>query len=367
MYSPYLDPAVMFGFLMLLGFLAVYSMFYAAFTSLLYWLIERVPQRWLQIVITLVVVAFFIAGERPINVFLYSGLGANELLLIGPFISIIHGIPTACILAMAVILSFLFIREHLRMKRAWLGIFLAGTTAITMNFFQNMLISFGPNHGTPSSIYTMPYIEIISRSVEFFQVFVAASAVFGAFIFLQHVSVIARDHPSRRGILAASAISLLVLLPAAGIGGLSVYITTILGKCSGRLAPMVLSLAAMITFALAGSLLMGISGMDRILSFFIITTIVMAFALVVPFLYFAPGIGRIWQPVILLAGAAAADLVLSAIAVLLDLGERLTPDPLTILTFAEGGMILSACSCFTALYLVRRYAPSYPAGEVSVP
>jgi hypothetical protein len=354
---------------MLSGFLVVYSMFFAAFASLLYWLIERTPQRWLQIAITIVVAAFFIAGERPINVLMYSGLGANEFLLLGPFISIIQVIPLACILSMAIILPFLLIREHLCLKRAWAGVFFAGTIAVTMNFFQNLLISSGPNHGTSSAIYTMPYIDIIYRSVEFFQVFVAASAVFGAFIFLQHINVLAAGHPSRRGILAASAISLLVFLPAAGIGGLSVYIATLLGKFSGRLAPMALSLAAMIAFAIAGSLLMGISGMDRILSFFIIATIVMAFAVVVPFSYFAPGIGKIWQPVILLAGAAAADLVLTAIAVLLDLGGRLTSDPLTVLTFAEGEMILSACSCFAAMYLVRRYASSSssPAGEVSVP
>ena len=115
-----------------------------------------------------------------------------------------------------------------------------------------------------------------------------------------------------------------------------------------------ISAAALVVLALAGTMLMGIPGLEMVLNFSIFTMAIMAFAVLVPFLYFAPGIGKTWQPVILLAGAVAADLIMSLIAVVFELGERLTSDPVTILTFAEGGMIIAACAYAAGQYLVTR-------------
>ncbi|MFA5416118.1 MAG: hypothetical protein WC295_11530, partial [Methanoregula sp.] len=81
-----------------------------------------------------------------------------------------------------------------------------------------------------------------------------------------------------------------------------------------------------------------------------------------------PGIERNWQPVILFTGAVAADIVLTLVAVAFDLGEWLTSDPITIVTFAEGGIIFAVCAYTAGQYLIthRKY-PSPPAEGGEVP
>jgi len=115
-----------------------------------------------------------------------------------------------------------------------------------------------------------------------------------------------------------------------------------------------ISATALVVLALACTMLMGIPGLEMVVYFSIFTMAIMAFAVLVPFLYIAPGIEKDWQPVILLAGAVTADLVLSLIAVVFDLGERLTADPVTILAFAGGGIIVAACAYCAGQYHVIR-------------
>ncbi|MDO9323936.1 MAG: hypothetical protein Q7T80_03155, partial [Methanoregula sp.] len=191
-------------------------------------------------------------------------------------------------------------------------------------------------------------------------------AVFGAILFLQQVHSLVADHPKKQLILLAVAASLFVLLPAAGIGGLAVFFMTILRRIPGKIIPMGISVVALVVLSLIGSMLIGINGLELVVYFFIFPMVIMSFAVLVPFLYFAPGIGKTWQPVILLAGAVAADLILSLIAVVFELGGRLTSDPVTLLTFAEGGMILAACAFAAGQFLVTRHnspSSSATAGE----
>lgn len=365
MYSPFADPSFFFAILMIVLLMLVPSALMSGFITLLFCLLDRIRSRRVQVAIVLAAGIIFIAGERPFHVFIYTSLGANELMLLGPLFSLVDVIPLALILGTGVLVSFLLIRDHLDLKRAWAGVFVAGTVAITLDFLKNFMISMGSNPGGTSEIYSVPYIDLIGRTSEVLLIFVIASAVFGAFIFLRHTSVLAAGHSHRKGILAAAAFGLLVTLPAAAAGGLAVYIATLFSNYPKRLAPMLLSLAVMIVFGIGGSLLMGISGMVRAVDLFIIPTIVMACAAVIPFVYCAPAIPKAWQPVILLAGTAAADLALFAIAVLLDLGDRLTADPLTILTFAEGGIIVAALAFVLGKYVVTRHdiARSLPVAE----
>lgn len=368
MYSPLLDPMIIVAFLAIIVFLGVMALPVAALASLFSYLIERIPLKWLHVVIPVAVALVFSAGERPFQSFMYTSLSANDFLLLGSFISIIHVIPQACILAMGVITPFPLIRKHLTLKREWHAIFAAAMIAVTGIYLLNMSIALGPRMGTYPDISRIPYIEFFTWLSQFLEAMVIAAAVFGAILFLQHVQSIVAGHPRNQSILLAVAACLLVFLPAAAIGGLAVFFMTILKRIPGRIIPMGISVVALVVLALAGTMLMGIPGLEMVVYFSIFTMAIMAFAVLVPFLYFAPGIGKAWQPVILLAGAVAADLFLSLIAVVFELGERLTSDPVTVLTFAEGGMILAACAYAAGVYLVtRRDSPSSPATEGEAP
>jgi len=360
MYSPYADPSILFALLAIALFILVPSALASGFAVLLFCLVDRIKSRWLQIALVLAAGIAFIIGERPFHVFMYRSLGANELMLLGPLFSLVDMIPLALILGTGVLVSFLLIRDYLPLKRAWVGVFVAGTIAIAADFLKNFLIAFGPPNGGSSAIYSMPYYDLISRSGEVLLIFVAASAVFGMYLFVRQAGNLAAGHRHKRGILTAVVTGLLVTLPAAAAGGLAVYLAAICSKCSGRLVPMLLSLGAMVAVGIGSSLLMGIPDIERIVGLFFIPAVVMAFAAVIPFVYFASEIPKTWQTVILLAGTAAADLALSAIAVLLDLGNRLTADPLTILTFAEGGIILAALAFAAGNYLVARQERARP-------
>lgn len=358
---PYVDPSILFAILMITLFMLIPSAFAAGFATLLFCLLDRIRSRRVQIAIVLCAGILFIIGERPFHVFAYTSLGANELMLLGPLYSLVDLIPQAFILGTGFIVSFLLIRDHLGLKRAWAGVFVAGTIAITIDFLKNFMISMGPHHGESTAIYSMPYYDVIGRSGEVLLIFIIASALFGMYLFIRRAGTLAAGHRHQRGIQTAVVAGLLVTLPAAAAGGLAVYFETIMSKCSGRLVPMLLSLGAMVAVGIGGSFLMGIPDIERILNLAFIPTIVMAFAAVIPFVYFASGIPKTWQPVILLVGTAVADLALTGIAILLDLGDRLTADPLTILTFAEGGIILAALTFAAGNYLVTRHDRTWPA------
>ncbi|AGB02884.1 hypothetical protein [Methanoregula formicica] len=351
---PYPDPLLLFALLALALYILIPSALAAGFAVLLFCLLDRIRSRRVQIALVLAVGILFIVGERSFHVFAYQSLGANELMLLGPLFSLIDMIPLALILGTGVIVSFLLIRDHLGLKRAWAGVFVAGTIAIGVDFVKNFLVAFGPPNGRSTAIYSMPYYDLISKFGEVLLIFVAASAVFGMYIFIRYAATLAAGHRSKRGIHAAVVIGLLVTLPAAAVGGLAVYLATLCSKCSGRLVPILLALGAMVVVGTGGSFLMGIPDIERMVGLFIIPTIVMALAAIIPFVYFSRTIPKTWQPVILFTGTAAADLALSAIAVLLDLGDRLTSDPITILTFAEGGIILAALAFAAGNYLVAR-------------
>jgi hypothetical protein len=187
-------------------------------------------------------------------------------------------------------------------------------------------------------------------------------------LFLQHAGCLLAGHPRKRGILVVIAGSLLVLMPAAGVGGLAVFLRLILQKLPGRILQIGVATAAVLVLALAGTMLSGIPGMGTIVDFAIITLVIMALAVLVPFLHIAPATEKDWQTVILLAGAVAADIVLSLVTITFDLGERLTSDPLTIATFAEGGIIFAACAYIAGQYLVtHRKNPSSPVEGGDVP
>jgi hypothetical protein len=368
MYSPLFDPMIIVPFIFITGMLGVMALPVAVIASLFSYLIQKIPQKWLHVVIPVAVALVFSAGERPFQSFMYTSLSANDFLLLGSFITIIHVIPQACILAMGVITPFPLIRKHLTLKREWHAVFAAAMIAVTGIYLHNMFIALGPRMGTYPDISRIPYIEFYSGLSPFLAAMVIAAAVFGAILFLQQVHSLVADHPRKLSILLAVVVSLFVLLPAAGVGGLAVFFMTILRRIPGRIIPMGISVVALVVLSLLGSMLLGIPGLELVVYFFIFPMAIMAFAVLVPFLYFTPSIGKAWQPVILLAGAVAADLILSLIAVVFELGERLTSDPVTILTFAEGGMILAACAYAAGVYLVtRRDSRSSPATAGETP
>ena len=362
MYSPLFDPSMLFAVILIIGIFLIPALCIAALATLFYCLLEKIRQVWLRVIIPVAIAIVFMVGDRPFQSFMYTSLSANDLLLLGSFISIVHVIPTFGILAMGAITPFSFIRDQITLKRTWYAVFAAATIVFLSTSLFNMFISLGPRMGTYPDISGMPYIGFFTGLSQFLESMVIAATVFGAILFLQQVRSLVAGHPRKQGILLAVAGSLFVLLPAAGIGGLSVFFMTILKRIPGKLIPMGISAAALVVLSLIGSILMGIPGLEMILYFSLFTMAIMAFAVMVPFLYFAPGIGKTWQPVILLAGAVAADLILSLIAVAFELGERLTADPVTILTFAEGGMIIAACAFAVGQFLVTRYnSPSSPA------
>lgn len=361
MYSPLFDPMIIVPFIFITGMLGLMALPVALLASLFSYLIQKIPQRWLQAILPVAIALVFIAGERPFQSFMYTSLSANNVLLLGTFVTIIQVIPQACILALGVITPFSLIRKHLFLKREWHAVFAAAMIAVTVIYLHNMFIAFSPRMGTYPDISRIPYSEFFTGLSPFLAAMMIAAAVFGAILFLQQLNSLVADHPKKQSILLTAVASLFVLLPAAGIGGLAVFFMTILRRIPGRIIPMGISGAALVVLSLLGSMLRGIDGLELVVYFFIFPMTIMAFAVLVPFLYIAPGIRADWQPVLLLAGAVAADIILSSIAIVLDLGERLTSDPLTILTFAEGCMILAACAFVAGKYLVMQRDPRLPA------
>ncbi|MCK9631868.1 MAG: hypothetical protein M0R30_09510 [Methanoregula sp.] len=357
MYSALFDPSMLFAVLLISGIFLIPALCIAALASVFYCLLEKIQTIWLRVVLPVAIAIVFMVGDRPFQSFIYTSLSANDLLLLGSFISIVHVIPTFSILAMGAITPFPLIREQITLKRPWYAVFAATTITFICTSMFNMFITLGPRMGTYTDISWIPYVDVVTQFIQFVSVIVIAAAVFGAILFLQHVRSLVAGHARKRWILFAVTGSLIVLLPSAGIGGVAIFFGTVTKKIPGRLVPIALSAAAMIVLVLAGTMLLGIPGMRMIINFSLITMVIMAFAVLVPFQYFGAEIPKDWQPVILLAGAVAADLILSLIATVFDLGERLTSDPLTILTFAEGGMIIAACTFVAGNYLVMRRDP----------
>jgi hypothetical protein len=354
MYPPLFDPSMLFAVILIIGIFLIPALCIAVCASLFYCLLEKIRQIWLRAIIPVAIAIVFVVGDRPFQSFIYTSMSANDLLQLGSFVSIVNVIPTFGILAMGAITPFPFIREQITLKRPWYAVFAATTIVFLCTSMFNMFISLGPRMGTYPDISGIPFIGFFTGLSQFLESMVIAAAIFGAILFLQHVRSLVAGHPWKQGILLAVAGSLFVLLPAAGIGGLAVFFMTILKRMPGRMIPLGISVAALVVLSLIGSILMGIPGLEMVLYFSIFTMVIMAFAVLVPFLYFGTDIPGNWQPVILLAGAVAADLILSSIAIVFDLGERLTSDPLTILTFAEGGMILAACAFIAEKYLIMR-------------
>lgn len=363
MFVPLFDPSYVFAVLFITGIFLALSLCVAAWASVLFYLIGKITQKWLQVILPIAVALVFIAGDLPFQAFLYTILGENDLFISGPlsFLFVIP-FPFSTILAMGVIAPFPLIREHLTLKRPWYAIFAASTVAGTYVFFQLFIVAFGPHNETPQNLIGAQYIHSVTLFCQFFEAMVIAAAVFGVILFLKYAGRLVAGHRWKRGILFGITCSLLVLLPAAGVGGLAVFFWRILQKIPGRILRIGVAIAALLAIALAGTILSGIPGMGTIVDFAIITLVIMALAMLVPFLYLGSDIEKDWQPVILLVGAVAADIVLSLVAVAFDLGERLTSDPITIVTFAEGGIIFAACACLAGQYLVvHRKHPSSPA------
>ncbi|MDO9324503.1 MAG: hypothetical protein Q7T80_06045, partial [Methanoregula sp.] len=185
MYSPLFDPMIIVPFIFITGMLGVMALPVAALASLFSYLIGRIPQKWLHVVIPVAVALVFIAGERPFQSFMYTSLSANDFLLLGSFITIIQVIPQTCILAMGVITPFPLIRKHLTLKREWHAVFAAAMIAVTGIYLHNMFIALGPRMGTYPDISRIPYIEFFTGLSPFLAAMVIAAAVFGAILFLQ--------------------------------------------------------------------------------------------------------------------------------------------------------------------------------------
>lgn len=364
MIIPLLNLPLLIGVFFILGLFLVLSLCVAAWACVWYYLIGKIPQKLLQIILPFAVALVFIAGDLPFNAFLSRTLGGSEFFLSGPLmsiLSIVH-VPFATILAMGAIAPFPLIHKYLYLKRPWLAVFAASTVATTYILFRSFVVSFGP-HPESYDIYGNPWFHPLTLFSQFLTAMVIAAAVFGAILFLQHVNRLVDGRRWKRGILLITATSLIVLLPAAGIGGLAVFFRLVLQNVTGRITRMGVAVAALLVLAFTGTMLYGIPDRGMIADYAIITMVIMALAVLVPFLYLAPSIGKDWQPVILLAGAVAADLFLSVIAVTFDLGERLTSDPVTILTFAGGGIIFAACACIAGKHLVARHDPPVVTGR----
>ena len=368
MIIPSFDLSLVFGIVLFTGIFLILSLCVAVWASVLFYLFGKIPQKGLQMILPVVVALVFIAGEIPFKAFLYTILGENEFLMSGPYMSVFSVIPFATILAMGVIAPFPLIREHLTLKRPWYAIFAASTVVGTYIFLHNFIVAFGPHQETSRNLSWTPYFQSVTLFSQFLEAIVIAAAVFGVIVFLQYANRMLAGNRLRRGILALVAIILIVLLPATGIGGFALFLWLVMQKIPGRINPVVISVAAVLLLALTGTMLSGISGMGTVVDYAVITMAIMAFAVLVPFLYLAPGIERNWQPVILFTGAVAADIVLTLVATVFELGEWLTSDPITIVTFAEGGIIFAACAYTAGQYLIthQKY-PSPPAEGGEVP
>ena len=364
MYTPLFDPSMLFPILLLAGIFLIPSLCIAAWASVLFYLIEKIPQKWLRTTAPFAVALIFIVCALPLTRFIYTTFGQNGILMAGPFMEILTRIPLATVIAMGVIAPYPLIRKALALTREWVAIFAAATVAGICLFLSYMIIAFGPHTSIPSELIDASYAQALILLGQFIGAAVIAAAVFGSILFLVHADRLLTGHRRRRGILAAICCTLILVLPAAGTGGLAVFLWQALHRLHGRLVPICTAILAVILLSLAGSALAGLAGLELVINFTIITIVIMAFAVMIPFLFMAPGIRADWHPIILLAGAVAADLLLSLVAAGLRLGERLTPDPMTMVTFACGGIILAACAYAAGGYLVtRRNLPSSLPGE----
>lgn len=340
----------------------------AAWASVLFFLIGKIRQKWLRCLLPVAVAGLFIAGNLPFQAFLYTILGENEVVMSGPYPGILLMIPSATILAMGVITPFLLIREQFAVKKPWHVIFAAATVAATYTALYNFIVFFGQNRALTQTVISAPYLQYVTLSSQFLVAMAVAAAVFGVLLFLQDAGRGISGNYRKWGIRVAIAGSLFLILPAAGTAGLAVFLWWALEKIHGMLLQAGIAVAALLGIALFGTALAGIPGMGTVVNFSIITLVVIAFAVLVPFLYLSGGIDKNRQTVILFAGAVAADIVLSLIAWVFELGNRLTSDPITIVTFAEGGMIFAACAYVAGHYLGTRQTLSLSrtkGGEVS--
>jgi hypothetical protein len=364
MYTPLFDPSMLFPTILLAGIFLIPSLRIAAWASVLFYLIEKIPQKWLRTTAPFAVALVFIACAFPLTRFFYATFGQNEILMAGPFMGILTQIPLATVIATGVIAPYPLIRKALNLKREWLAIFAAATVAGICLFLSYMIIAFGPHTSIPSELIDASYAQALILLGQFFDAAVIAAAVFGSILFFVHADRLLAGHRRRRGILAAICCTCILVLPAAGTGGLAVFLWQVLHRLHGRLVLICTAVLAVIVFSLAGSAMAGLAGLELVINFTIITIVIIAFAVLIPFLFMAPGIRADWHQVILLAGAVAADLLLSLIAALLRLGERLTPDPMTMVAFACGGIVLSASAYAAGGYLVaHRNPPSSLPGE----
>jgi len=364
MYTPLFDPSMLFPTLLLAGIFLIPSLCIATWASVLFYLIEKIPQRWLRITAPFAVALVFIACALPLTRFFYTTFGQNEVLMAGPFMEMLTQIPLVTVIAMGVIAPYPLIQKSLALTREWLAIFAAATVAGICLFLYYMIVAFGTHRSIPSELIDASYAQSLILLGQFIGAAVIAAAVFGSILFLVHADRLLAGHRRRRGILAAICCTCILVLPAAGTGGLAVFLWQVLHRLHGRLVPICTAILAVIILSLAGSALAALAGLELVINFTIITIVIMAFAVLIPFLYIAPGIRADWDPVILFAGAVVADLLLSLVAVGLGLGERLTPDPMTMVAFACGGIILAACVYAAGGYLVaHRNPPSSLPGE----
>jgi len=362
------EPSIVFAVLIIVGFFLIISLCIAAWASGLFYLIGKIPQKRLQMILPVAVALVFIAGDIPFTIFVSSVLGENEFFRTGPYTFILSLIPFATIIAMGIIMPFPIIREHLTLKRAWYAIFAATTIAATYIYLYLFIQISGQNAEIPLNFIGGYYVQVLTAFCQILDAMVIAAAVFGAILFLQYVNELLAGHHHKRGILAVIAGALLILLPSAGIGGLVVFLWLVLRKIPGKLFPIGVSVIAVFMLALFGSMLAGIPGIGIVVDTAIITMFIMALAMLVPFLYLAPSIEGKWQVVILLTGAVAADIVLSVMGIVFGLGERLTADPITMVTFAEGGIIFAACAYAAGQYLVTHRTHLSPlTGEREAP
>jgi hypothetical protein len=345
---------IVFAVIIMTIFLLPLLLGVAVCASVVSYLIGKVPDKRAQAILPVAIALIFIAGYTPIDNFFRNAVAGNELLWSIQSLSMLFQIPFIIIVAMGAITLFPLVREHLTLTRPWFAIVAASVVAADYINIRNFMISMmhGPYPTEISNFLGTSLLEIVFQSCIFLSAMILSAAVFGVILFLQHAGSLVAAHRDRRGILICIVISLLILLPAAGVGGLAVFFRLVLQKLPGRILQIVVATGAVLVLALAGIVLSGISGMGSVVDLTILTMVIMALAVLVPFLYFFPVSGNDRDAVILLAGAVAADIVLSLLAVTLDLGERLTADPVSILTFASGGMVFAGCIFCAGLYIV---------------
>ena len=326
----------------------------AVCASGLYYLIGKITDKRVQAILPVAIALVFIAGYTPLDHFFRSVVAGSEFLRSNPSLSMVFQIHFMIIVAMGVITLFPLIREHLTLKRPWFAVVAASIIAADYINLHNFMINMmhGPYPTVIGNFLGTPTLEIMFQSCIFLGAMIIAAAVFGVILFLQHVRSLIAAHHHRKGILIGMVLSLLVLMPAAGVGGLAVFFRLVLQKISGRILRMGMVIGAVLVLALAGTVLSGIYGMGSVVDLTILTMVIIALAVLVPFLYLFPVSGNDRDIVILLTGAVIADIVLLLFTVAMDPGEWLTPDLISILTFAAGGMVIAGCIYSAGQYLI---------------